>query len=84
MHPYVYRASLPLLQYMREHNILPTSYSGLTPLARAQDGPLTSVLDRMASQLSAERGWQVTPPQILQLWLRKKGIPYTTSVQSHC
>jgi hypothetical protein len=63
---------------MRQHNILATSYSGLAPLTRVKDDSLTPVLKGIATRLSEEASQPVTLAQILQLWLRKKGIPYTT------
>lgn len=78
MHPYIYKASLPVIDYMRKHNILPTSYAGLAPLWRVKGGQLDPVLDGVASEMGDSKQKSVTAAQILQLWLRKKGIPYTT------
>ena len=63
---------------MREHNILPVSYSGLTPLWRVKGGPLDSVLEDVVTRTHERTGKTITSAQALQLWLRKKGIPYTT------
>ncbi|KIP12228.1 hypothetical protein PHLGIDRAFT_327351 [Phlebiopsis gigantea 11061_1 CR5-6] len=82
VHPYVYEASLPVLQYMREHHILPVAFSGLAPLWRVQGGPLNPILDAIASRMRDTTGGAVTRAQVLQLWLRKKGIPYTTTTST--
>ncbi|GJE90730.1 aldo/keto reductase [Phanerochaete sordida] len=78
-HPYIYEASKPVLAYMHEHGILPTSYGGLTPLVRIKDGPLNPVLVEIADRLSTQAGQAVTEAQVLQLWMKKKGVPYTTT-----
>ncbi|EKM55130.1 uncharacterized protein PHACADRAFT_94947 [Phanerochaete carnosa HHB-10118-sp] len=78
-HPYVYKASQPVIAYMRERGILPTSYGGLTPLIRVKEGPLAPVLDEIAERLSRGAGQPITPAQVLQLWMKKKGVPYTTT-----
>lgn len=77
----MYEASLPVLEYMQEHRILPVSFSGLAPLWRVQGGPLDPVLDAIASRIRENTGNPATPAQVLHLWLRKKGIPYTTCVR---
>ena len=74
------KVSQPALQYMKKRNILVASFSGLTPITRAAGGPLDSLLPKIAERLSATRRGPVTPTQVLQVWLRKKGIPCVTYV----
>lgn len=69
-----------MIEYMRKHGILPTSYGGLTPLVRVKDGPLGPVLGEIANRLSVQSEQSVTQAQVLQLWMKKKDIPYTTYV----
>lgn len=80
LHPYLLRACVPILNYMKQHEILPVAYSGLTPLTRTEGGALLSVLDRIATRISGETSKPASQAQVLQLWLRKKSIPYTTYV----
>lgn len=79
-HPYVFKADQPVIEYMKKHNITPTSYGGLTPIVRFQGGPVDPVLESAAARLSKESGKTVTSGQVLQLWLRSKGIPAITYV----
>lgn len=78
LHPYVYKASIPALQYMKERGIPVMSYGGLTPIARFPGGPIDSVLAKIAERVGATSGKEVTVAQVLQLWLRKKGLSYVT------
>lgn len=80
MHPYVYKASLPLLAYMSKHNILVESYAGLTPLVRFKGGPVDPVLKDIATRLGKEIGGTVTEAQVLQLWLRDRKMVAVTCV----
>jgi len=73
-HPYVVKASEAVRAFATEHDIVYTSYGGLTPIVRFPNGPVTPVLERAAKRLSAARGKAVTPGQVLQLWLRQQGI----------
>ena len=78
IHPYVFKASEPVLEYMKQVHVLPASFGGLTPVARFPEGPVDPILSRIAVRLTEVAGIPVTPAQVLQLWLRKKGIPYVT------
>ncbi|PCH37991.1 Aldo/keto reductase [Wolfiporia cocos MD-104 SS10] len=74
-HPYVLKASQPLLEYAKSKNILITSYGGLTPIARFPGGPIDSVLSSIAARVSETAGQTVNQGQVLQLWLRAQNIP---------
>ncbi|TFY55196.1 hypothetical protein EVJ58_g8398 [Rhodofomes roseus] len=78
-HPYVFKADQPVIEFMKKHNITPTSYGGLTPIVRFKGGPVDPVLASAAARLSKEAGTTVTEGQVLQLWLRSKGIPAITT-----
>ncbi|KAJ3556452.1 hypothetical protein NM688_g2018 [Phlebia brevispora] len=79
LHPYVLKISLPLLEYHKERGIVTTSYGGLSSIARFPGGPVDPVLARIAARLSDTYGKPVTQAQVLQVWLRKKGLPYVTT-----
>ncbi|KAJ3525824.1 hypothetical protein NM688_g8343 [Phlebia brevispora] len=79
LHPYVLKASLPILEYSRKQTIVVSSWGGLSSIARFSGGPADPVLSRIATRHSAACGQAVTQAQVLQLWLRKKGIPYVTT-----
>ena len=72
------KASEPVLEYMKQVHVLPSSFGGLTPVARFPGGPVDPILSRIAVRLTKAADTPVTPAQVLQLWLRKKGIPYVT------
>ena len=55
-----------------------SSYAGLTPIFRAQGGPLTDVLPDIRERLEKERGEPVTQGQVLLKWLQQKGILIVT------
>lgn len=74
-HPYVFKADEPVIKYGKEHNILPTSFGGLTPVVRFKGGPVDPVLVDIGQRVSKTAGKPVTEGQVLQLWLKTKGIP---------
>ena len=79
-HPYVYKAAAPVLEFQKKHNILATSYGGLTPIVRQKGGPVDPVLASISQRLTKDVGKDVTEGQVLGLWLRSQGIPEITSV----
>ena len=78
IHPYVLKASQPVLDYMKQHGILATSFGGLAPIARVPGGPVDPVLKKIAERLTNASGEPITEAQVLHGWLFKKGIPYVT------
>ncbi|KAI9062561.1 Aldo/keto reductase [Trametes sanguinea] len=78
-HPYVYKATKPVLDFMKKHDILATSYGGLIPITLQKGGPVDPVLVSIRERLERETGQQVTEGQVLGLWLRKQGIPQITT-----
>ncbi|KAI0082610.1 Aldo/keto reductase [Panus rudis PR-1116 ss-1] len=78
-HPYVFKASKPLIDYLKSKKIVPTSYGGLSPITRHKGGPLDPVLEKIAKRLGDTRGKPVTPGQVLQVWLRQQEIPAITT-----
>ena len=74
----MFKASVELIEFHKQHNIVATSYGGLTPIIRAKGGPIDAVLEKIAQRIGSSSGKSVTQGQVLQLWLRKKGIPCIT------
>jgi diketogulonate reductase-like aldo/keto reductase len=70
------------LDFQKQHNIVTSSYGGLSPVTRLKDGPLDPVLETIAKRLSTAAEKPVTEGQVLQLWLLKKGVPCITYVGS--
>ena len=68
------KASAAQLAIHEQHKIVTASYGGLTPITRAKGGPLDPVLAKIAYARS------ITEGQVLQLWLRKKGVVTVTYV----
>ena len=81
-HPYVYAQSTAVLDYHRKHNIVTASYGGLSPIFREKGGPVDPVLDTIRERIKRDTGKEVTPGQVLGLWLRALGIPQITFVVS--
>ncbi|CCM00716.1 uncharacterized protein FIBRA_02756 [Fibroporia radiculosa] len=78
-HPYVFNANQSVMKYMKEKNILPASYGGLSPVIRFRGGTLDPVLISVAGRVSKTAGQTVTEGQVLQLWLKAKQIPVITT-----
>lgn len=78
-HPYVFKASEPIVKFDQEHGIVTSSYAGLTPIFRAQGGPLDTVLPGIRERLEKTRGQPVTQGQVLLKWLQQKGILVVTT-----
>ncbi|KAF8643758.1 hypothetical protein AX16_008777 [Volvariella volvacea WC 439] len=84
LHPYVWKAAHPIVDYCKEHGILVASYGGQTPLVRAGGGPLDPCLPAIRARLEKVRGKPVALGQVLSKWILQKGsiIVTTTSKAS--
>lgn len=71
-----------MLDYHRKHNIVTASYGGLSPIFREKGGPVDPVLDIVRERIKKDAGKEVTPGQVLGLWLRALGVPQITFVTS--
>ncbi|KAH7889387.1 NADP-dependent oxidoreductase domain-containing protein [Phlebopus sp. FC_14] len=78
-HPYLWKALLPNLAIHKEHNIVTASYAGLSPLFRGKGGPLDLVVEQIRSRLESARGSPVSEGQVLNKWLKQKGILVVTT-----
>ncbi|GLB34839.1 putative aldo/keto reductase family protein [Lyophyllum shimeji] len=83
LHPYVWKAAEPIVNFNKQHGIVTASYGGQTPVARVQGGPIDEVLERIRERLEKTRGQPVTSGQVLSKWLLQKGaIVVTTTSKS--
>ncbi|KAF8558199.1 hypothetical protein OG21DRAFT_1504579, partial [Imleria badia] len=74
IHPYAWQSIQTLIGLHKTHNIVTSSYGGLSPLSRAQGGPLDPVIYKIRARLEATRGRHVTDGQVLNKWLQQRGI----------
>ncbi|GBE82184.1 NAD/NADP-dependent indole-3-acetaldehyde reductase [Sparassis crispa] len=74
-HPYIFKASQPVEEYMKEHNILLCSYAGLTPIVHFKGGPVDPILASVGERIAKIVGKPISDGQVLQLWLKTKGYP---------
>lgn len=78
-HPYLFKASEPLLEFQKKHGIITQSYAGQSPIFRSKGGPVDPVLTTIAERLSKTVGKPVQEAHILLLWQRYKGIVFVTT-----
>ncbi|KIK63292.1 hypothetical protein GYMLUDRAFT_222381 [Collybiopsis luxurians FD-317 M1] len=74
LHPYVYAAQAPIIDYAKKHNIVIEAYSALIPLTERPGGPVDVPVNEIAKKrnLAAE--------QVLLAWVKAKGaVSVTTS-----
>jgi len=80
-HPYVWEALGPTLAVHEKHGILTSSYAGLGPLSRpgGPGGPLDPVIEQVRARLEATRRSPVSSSQVLNRWLKQKGMLVVTT-----
>jgi hypothetical protein len=66
LHPYVIKSTTPLLEYMKEHHIVPEGYSTLIPITSKPGGPVDKPIGEIANRLGKK------PEQILLAWSKAK------------
>ncbi|KAH9477675.1 NAD/NADP-dependent indole-3-acetaldehyde reductase [Psilocybe cubensis] len=79
LHPYVWKAAKPIVEFSQVKGIAIQSYGGQTPVARVPDGPLSPVLKQISERLTQTRGKSVTPGQVLSKWLLQKDVIVITT-----
>ncbi|KAF8843548.1 Aldo/keto reductase [Paxillus ammoniavirescens] len=78
-HPYVWKALGPNLAVHKKHNIVTSSYGGLSPLFRGKGGPLDPIVEQIRARLESTRGSPVSDGQVLNKWLKQKGVLVVTT-----
>lgn len=78
-HPYVWEALQPNLAIHKQYNIVTSSYGGLSPLFRGKGGPLDAVIEQIRARLESTRGAPVSDGQVLNKWLKQKGVLVVTT-----
>jgi len=73
LHPYVYKESIPLLEYCAEKGIKIEAYSPLIPLTRYPGGPVDKPVNAIAERLD------IAPEQVLLAWIKAKGAVILTT-----
>ncbi|KZO95386.1 Aldo/keto reductase [Calocera viscosa TUFC12733] len=73
LHPYVYAATKPLLDYCAQKGIKIEAYSPLVPLTAYPGGPVDKPVYAIAERLG------VAPEQVLLAWIKSKGAVILTT-----
>lgn len=74
----MWKSLLPVLALHKKHNIITSSYGGLSPLFRAKGGPVDPVVETIRERLESTRGQPVSSSQVLNKWLQQYGILVVT------
>ena len=70
----------PLIDLHKKYNIITQAFASLVPVSRhPTGGPLSPVLEKIASKLSSESGVEVDSAGVLLLWVMAKGAVCITS-----
>ncbi|OJA07904.1 hypothetical protein AZE42_02750 [Rhizopogon vesiculosus] len=78
-HPYVWKALQANLAIHKQYKIVTSSYGGLSPIVRAQGGPLDPVIEKIRIRLETTRGSPVSDGQVLNKWLQQNGVLVVTT-----
>ncbi|KIJ16762.1 aldehyde reductase [Paxillus involutus ATCC 200175] len=78
-HPYVWKALEPNFAVHKKHNIVTSSYGGLSPLFRGKGGPLDPIVEQIRARLESTRGSPVSDGHVLNKWLKQKGVLVVTT-----
>ncbi|OAX38932.1 Aldo/keto reductase [Rhizopogon vinicolor AM-OR11-026] len=78
-HPYVWKALQANLAIHKQYKIVTSSYGGLSPIFRAQGGPLDPVVEKIRVRLETTRGSPVSDGQVLNKWLQQNGVLVVTT-----
>lgn len=79
IHPYVWKSLQPVIALHKQHNIITSSYGGLSPLFRAPGGPLDPVIEKIRARLESTRGEPVSIGHVLNKWLEQYGFLVVTT-----
>jgi len=78
-HPYVWVDLKENLALHKEYNIVTSSYAGLTPIVRVENGPLDPVIEKIRARLQSTRGLPVSDSQVLIKWLKQNDVLVVTT-----
>ncbi|KAF7348286.1 Aldo/keto reductase [Mycena sanguinolenta] len=76
LNPYNYAQKKALLEYSAKHGIVTEAYSSLAPITQFPGGPVDVPIAAAAKRLG------ITPTQVIQLWVKSKGIVIVTTSSS--
>lgn len=79
LHPYVWRSSKPTIALNEEHDIVTSSYGGLSPIVRFPGGPVDAAIEQIRTRLEKTRGAPVSDGQVLIKWLKQNGVLVVTT-----
>ncbi|OAX43741.1 Aldo/keto reductase [Rhizopogon vinicolor AM-OR11-026] len=79
IHPYTWKSLQPVFALHKEFDIVTSSYGGLSPLFRAQGGPVDPVIEKIQERLESTRGQPVSSSHVLNKWLQQQGILVVTT-----
>lgn len=79
LHPYVWKSAKPTIAFDKEHGIVTSSFSGLSPIVRFPGGPVDAAIKQIRARLEKTRGAPVSDAQVLIKWLKQNGILVVTT-----
>ncbi|KAG6328526.1 hypothetical protein ID866_10564 [Astraeus odoratus] len=79
LHPYLWKSAQPVIQLHEEHDIVTSSYGGLSPLFRLPGGPVDAAVKQIRARLERTRGAPVSEGQVLIKWLKQNGVLVVTT-----
>ncbi|OJA16548.1 hypothetical protein AZE42_00629 [Rhizopogon vesiculosus] len=79
IHPYTWKSLQPVFALHKEFDIVTSSYGGLSPLFRAQGGPVDPIIEKIRERLESTRGQPVSSSHVLNKWLQQQGILVVTT-----
>jgi hypothetical protein len=74
----MWKSLQPVIALHKQHDIITSSYGGLSPLFRAPGGPLDPIIEKIRTRLESTRGEPVSVGHVLIKWLEQYGILVVT------
>jgi diketogulonate reductase-like aldo/keto reductase len=78
-HAHLVKASQPIIDLCKKHNIVIESYGGLSPITRVPGSPVVPIVESIRARLEQKTGGPVSGGQVLTKWLNQKGIVVVTT-----
>ncbi|KAI6165620.1 NADP-dependent oxidoreductase domain-containing protein [Pisolithus thermaeus] len=79
LHAYVWKSMKPTIALDKEHDIVTSSYGGLSPIVRFSGGPVDAAINQIRTRLEQTRGAPVSEGQVLMKWLKQNGVLVVTT-----